>query len=162
MKHHNFLLYYNIGGYRWVVDGLVLNNLKIIYQNPNLSLERKWAMKCGFDFVYLNHIKKNTPENAIILMPPYSALYPNKEGFKTEFNTKNAAGVKNKAWATYFLYPRKLVYQKGKDINYLYDKITHVAIANYLGYDKLDYSVPKKQKHAILPLINMEKISDFN
>ncbi len=145
-------LYISFNGYRWVVNGLVINNLKIIFQKSNLSLEQKWKLKCGFDFVYLNYIKKNTPEDAVILMPPLSALYPEKERIKTEFNTKSAAGVKNKAWATYFLYPRKLVYQKEKDSNYLYNKVTHVAIANYWGYDQLNYPTAKKQKYSIMPL----------
>lgn len=143
------LLYYNIAGYRWVWDGLVMRNLKIIKENPYLTLEKKWQIKCGFDFSYLNYIKSKTPADAIILMPAYSDIYP--EGEKSDFNTADAGGIKNKAWATYFLYPRKLVYEEEKGTNPLYEKANYVAIVNFKGYDRLNYTVEKKEKYLILP-----------
>lgn len=143
------LLYYNIRGYKWAWDSLVMANLKIIRENPHLTLEKKWEIKCGFDFAYLNYIKSKTPADAIIVMPAYSDIYP--EGEKSDFNTGDAGGIKNKAWATYFLYPRKLVYEEEKGTNPFYEKANYVAIVNFRGYDRLNYSVEKKEKYLILP-----------
>jgi len=102
-----FILYQNIGGYKWLWDGLVIGNLKIRWDKPNITQEEKWEIKCGFDFRYANYLKVNTPEDAIILMPPREVLVP--KGKKSDFNTKGSWGVKNKAWVTYFVYQRKLV-----------------------------------------------------
>lgn len=143
------ILYNGIQGYKWVWDTLVMGNLKIIRQNSNLSLQKKWEIKLGFDYSYLNYIKNNTPDDAIILMPAYAEIYP--EGEKSDFNTRDSGGIKNKAWATYFLYPRKLVYQDEKDLNPFYDKANYVAIVNFMGYDRLNYTVGDKQKYQILP-----------
>jgi hypothetical protein len=144
-----FILYQN-GGYKWVWDSLVMGNLKIIWDNPDLTQEKKWEIKCGFDYRYANYLKVNTPEDAVILMPPSEVLFP--EGKKSDFNTKGSWGVKNKAWATYFVYPRKLVYDKEKEINPYHEKINFIAIANFWGYEKLEYSVSKKQKYLVLPV----------
>jgi len=142
------ILYYNIQGYRWIWDSLVMGNLKIIRENPHLSIEKKWEIKCGFDFSYLNYVKSKTPDNAIILMPAYSEIYP--KGEKSDFNTRDSGGIKNKAWATYFLYPRKLVYVEEKGSNPFYEKADYVAIVNFRGYDKLNYSVENMEKYQIL------------
>lgn len=142
-------LYYNIQGYRWVWDSLVMGNLKVIQENHHLTIEKKWEIKCGFDFSYLNYIKSKTPDNAIILMPAYSDIYP--EGEESDFNNRDAGGIKNKAWATYFLYPRKLVYEEEGNTNPLYEKADYVAIVNFNGYDKLNYSVENKEKYQVLP-----------
>lgn len=143
------LLYYNVRGYKWVWDSLVMGNLRIIRENPHLTLEKKWQIKCGFDFSYLNYIKSRTPEDAVILMPAYSDIYP--EGEQSDFNSTDAGGIKNKAWATYFLYPRKLVYEDEKGANPLYEKANYVAIVNSRGYDKLNYPVENKEKYQVLP-----------
>jgi len=144
-----FFLYKNIQGYQWVWDSLVIKNLEIVNQHSDLTNEQKWAIKLGFDYRYLEFLKKNTPENAVILMPADSALFP--QGVKSEF-TKESYSVRNKAWATYFLYPRKIVYEKELLKSPYASQITHVAIANYRGYERLNYSVVKKQKYHVLPV----------
>ena len=144
-----FLLYDNIKGYNWLWNSLIVKNLQVIKKYPDLPIEKKWEMKCGFDYVYLNFIKTNTPEDAIVLMPLNSAIYP--EGEKSDF--KNASySIRNKAWATYFLYPRKLVYEYEQGKNPLYEQANYIAIVNYWGYDKLDYKVTQRYKHHILPI----------
>jgi len=143
-----FIIYHNINGYRWVWDTLVIGNLRIIWEHPELTQEQKWEIKCGFDYTYANYLKKNTPEDAVILFPPTDVLFP--EGEKSDFNAKDSWGIKNKAWATYFVYPRILVYETEKETNPYYKKVNYVAIANYWGYDKLNYSVTKKQKYQVL------------
>jgi len=144
------ILYQKIPGYKWLWDSLVISNQKMIKKYPDLSLEQKFEIKCGFDYKYLHFVKNNSPEDAIILMPSKEDIFP--RGQKSDFNTKGSGGIRNKAWATYFLYPRKLVYEVEKDENPLYKKINYVAIVNYLGYEKLNYEVNKKQKYNILPI----------
>jgi hypothetical protein len=100
-------------------------------KNLELSAEQKLAGKCGFDYIYADFIKVNTPDSAVILMPSFSALYPSDGS--TDFNRANSAGVKNKAWATYFLYPRKLVYPNEVGNKYA-DSISYIAVANYVDY----------------------------
>ena len=146
------ILYFNVGGYKWLWDSLVVNNVKIMHKNPKMTLPQKWSVKCGFDYQYLDYLKNNTPEDAIILMPAKDKIYP--KGQKSDFNTKSSAGIKNKAWAVYFLYPRKLVYENEIDNPY-YDSINYVAIVNFLGYENLDYAVGKKKKYTILPVHQM-------
>lgn len=151
-----YLLYQNVEGYNGLWNNFIKKNLEIIREHPDFSIEKKWEIKCGFDYAYLNFIKKNTPENACILMPPDSAIYP--KGEKSLF--QNAAySIKNKAWATYFLYPRKLVYEYEKGKNPYYDKIEFVAIVNFWGYDKLDYRVGQRAKFNILPVHQDRKSS---
>ena len=64
--------------------------------------------------------------------------------------TVKGAGVQNKAWSSYFLYPRKLVYNTADD-SIATSEITHVAIANYQGHENLEYSIPA-QKYGVLPI----------
>lgn len=143
-----FVLFNYIPGYKWALNNLVIGNIKVMVKNPRLSVEQKWAIKCGFDYRYLNYIKQNTPENAVILMPSESEVHP--KGQKSDFNTSSLS-ITNKAVATYFLYPRKLVYKKGEENNPYSDKVDFVAIVNHFGYDELNYNVKKKVKYAILP-----------
>jgi len=144
------VLYKGIGGYKWLWDSLIVGNLNMIKQYRNLTIDQKYEIKCGFDYKYVNYIKSKTPEDAIILMPSREEIYP--EGKKSDFNEKDASGIKNKAWATYFLYPRKLVYEEEKDINQYYECVNYIAIVNYFGYDRLNYSIRKKEKYHILPV----------
>lgn len=144
------LLFNNLKGYKWLWNSLVMGNLKNIKKYPNLTFNKKYEIKCGFDYKYLEYIKSNTPKDAIILMASKSILIPEDE--KTNFNKEGSWGVKNKAWATYFIYPRKLVYENNKNTNPFYKEVTHVAIANNWGYDKLNYKVDKKYKYYILPI----------
>jgi hypothetical protein len=144
-----YVVYQSVSGYQFVVDRLVLANLKIIKEYPKISTQKKYEAKLGFDYNYVQYVKKNTPEDAVILMP-------SREIFeKGDFNTRGAWGVKTKEWGTYFLYPRIIVTEEDSTVNpQLYEKITHIMIVNEWGYDKLEYPVQTKHKHAVLPIIN--------
>lgn len=142
-----YVLYKTVPGYQFVVDRLVLANLKIIEQNPNLTVNQKYEAKLGFDYRYIHYVEQNTPEDAVILMPPDSVFE------KSDFN-RGTWGVKIKTWDMYFLYPRAIISEQDSgSYPELFNKITHVMIVNGWGYDRLNYAVQTKQPYAVLPIM---------
>jgi hypothetical protein len=140
MKNYN-------NGYKRAFENLVKGNLKEIKQYKNLNHEQKLGAKVGLDAKYLAILKKYTPRDAIIIMPPDSVLLP--YGQESKFSQY----ITRKSWASYFVYPRKLIYEDEKDaFPQIYKKATHVAIVNYWGYQKLTYKVNTRHKYTILPL----------
>ncbi len=141
-----YFLYLTVPGYTWLVDSLVVNNLKIIFENSNMKIDQKYAAKLGADYQFINYIKQNTPEDAIILMPPRDVF------MKSDLNKNSSWGVKSKTWSTYFLYPRIVIREEDCG-NYpqLCDSISHVMVLESWGIDKLNYKVPP-QKYGILPI----------
>lgn len=70
------------------------DDLRTAIHNPNLSLENKYRIKINpFLYDYFQFIKSNTPENAIIQIPPQANPWP---------FTGNGGFVR------FFLYPRTL------------------------------------------------------
>lgn len=135
-------------GYKWVHETLIGANLKTIKKYKKLTFEQKQEAKMGFNAKYLNFIKNNTPDTAIILMPPDSIIFPSKG--KSEFNKY----ITRKVWCSYIIYPRKIVYEREKHISPLYDNVTHVAIINGWGYNKLTYRVNNRSNYTIMPIKN--------
>ncbi len=140
-----YLLLAGISGYRNLRDHFVRNNLKFILQNPGLSYEEKMRIKFPRDYPYVMFVKKNTPDSAVIVMPPRSV--------KSVF--KKTHGAQNKIWDEYFLYPRKLLYADETE-NPLMQEVTHVMIINNWGYDFLEekygLNYPRKAAYTILPV----------
>ena len=122
-----------IPSYTWVYDQLLKGNMKLIHQYKNLSLDHRYEMKLGYTYAYLRFLKSRTPENA----------KDRKSDFTGEPN--------NKLWVSRFLYPRKIVYDTEKENKYA-GQITHVAIVNGWGYDKLSYEVPEQVENTVLPV----------
>ena len=143
-----FLLYAGMSmneGYKWVWDGLLKGNWQFIRAHQKATIEERYAMKIGFDYSYLNYIKKNTPEDAIL-------LFPLKEHIEEAIgNQKLSGNISNKKWVTHFLYPRRTLYQDEKDKNPLYNQVTHVAIAAGHGYEYLEYAVNERPPFAVFP-----------
>lgn len=137
--------YKNNPGYNWVYKGLLKGNFEVIQKYKNLTVDQRTEMKLGYDYAYLRYVRKLTPDSAVILMPGRDAI--TLKGGQSEI-TQNLFG---KLWVTRFLYPRKIVYDFETG-NKLYDRITHVAIINYWGYDKLSYQVDREVKDAVLPV----------
>jgi hypothetical protein len=54
-------------------------------------------------------------------------------------------------WITYFLYPRRMVYEDDKGKSPLYAQATYVVSINGYGIDKLNYQV-KQEPFMVLPL----------
>ena len=130
-------------GYHWMWNTLLKQNLESIQQYKHLTTAQKHESRQGFFFTYLNFINTHTPEDAVILLPPDSIIQ--------QVDGLNKLGDRRKT--TYFIYPRRAVYEKYRhnyDSTY-WNKITHVAIVNYYGYDKLNYQVNDKQQFSILP-----------
>lgn len=136
--------YKKIPGYTWVHDGLLRGNMQVIKQYGQLSLDQKYEMKLGYTYAYLRYIKQQTPEDAIILMPSDADIYFSK-------GSRFTGEPNNKLWSSRFLYPRKLVYVDEQASAYM-SQITHVAIINGWGYDKLPYKVSEQVANTIFPL----------
>jgi hypothetical protein len=132
-------------GYQWVWKDLLVGNWKYIQIHRKANIEERNQMKLGFDYAYLNYIKKNTPEDAVILFPSKAHI--------TEQNGKQklSNNVTSKNWMTHFVYPRTALYKDEKDTNPLYDKVTHIAIVAGHGYEDLEYEVKEKQAFTVLP-----------
>lgn len=137
----------NQPGYNWVWNTMIKSNLKMIKANPNITMQQKHEAKQGFVARYYDLINKNTPEDAIILFPSDEIINSDKK-FKLKL-------LRDRRKTTYFIYPRRAVYEKHPEYDSeLMDKVTHVAIINSKGYDKLNYEVPQnqRQKFSILPI----------
>ena len=143
------VLFVFIPAYRNAATQFIFGPLSTIVYHPQLSREQKLVLKLGFDYTYVHHIKTHTPEHAVILMPDSCAIYP--DSLQSEF-TSGAGGIKNKAWASYFLYPRRLVYSSEIQNDSLDQNIDYIAIVNFRGYDLLPYSPAQKVKHGIFPI----------
>jgi hypothetical protein len=78
-----------------------------------------------------------------VLLPPHTAV-----DTTPEFNLLNSS-----EWMEYFLFPRLCISEDEKDKKpELYRKITHVAIVNNWGYDKLKYEPNGKPSATVLPI----------
>lgn len=131
-------------GYHWVYFGLLKGNMETIKKYPELTYEQKMQMKLGTSYGYLLYIKQSTPENAVILYPPASAFRTKDSPF-----TQN---IDNKIYATRFLYPRKLVLESELPMSKYANQITHIAIVNGIGKDKLTYPVDSTVQHGVYPI----------
>lgn len=136
-------------GYNWVYFGLLKKNMETIRKYPRLTFEQKMQMKLGTSYEYLLYLKRATPENAII-------LYPESKAFR-EKDSPFTQNIDNKIYATRFLYPRKLILESERKTSKYTNKITHVAIVNGKGKEKLSYPVDSAFQHGILPVNPIKK-----
>lgn len=116
----------------WAVEQMLPDNMAVISEYPNASLDDRWEMKLGGSYQYLKFLKDNTPPSAVILYPSREAFFPT--GVQSQFQGEPY----NKIWATRFLYPRRLVLRDEFQTSLWGAKVTHVAIANKQGYDLFD------------------------
>ena len=132
-------------GYRWIWQGYLKGNWNFIRQHSGASQEERLQMKLGFDYTFLNFIKKNTPDDAIILFP--------KDEYITEKsgNMQLTPNILSKMWATHFVYPRSVVYRSEAETNPLYNEVTHIAICAGHGYEDLDYAMEERAAFAVFP-----------
>ncbi len=133
-------------GYKWMTDTFIELNLKRIKMYKNLTFEERQVAKLGYNVQFLKYISDNTPEDAIILMPPDSIIQ--QDGVDSDFDRY----MKNKVWVSYFLYPRKVVFEKEKETSPIYAKATHLAVINGWGYDRLPHITGNRSKHAVFAI----------
>ena len=138
-------LYDNSPGYKWLNENFISENMRIMRENPDYTLEQKYEVKFGFFAKYVNLIVENTPDSSIILMPADSVV----KSIDAKYNM-NMLG--SKRHTGYFLYPRKAVYMNNDFDSVYMDNITHVAIVNGVGYEYLPYNVKNKSLFTILPI----------
>lgn len=135
----------NVSGYKWAWEKFIVGNWKVMKEHPEYTFQQRQQLKLGFFGVYVQFINNHTPDSAIILMPSADVV--------NNVDKKRRMGwLSSKRHVTYFIYPRKAVYElSGRDSVYL-DKVTHVAIVDGKGYDKLPYRVRTKSDFTVLPI----------
>jgi len=122
------------------------NDMRFIFLHLNNSAEEKYKLRFGATFLLLNNIVKQTPQDAIIIMPPDSVLLNSKSMIKLHKE------IIEKSWASYFVYPRRLVYEKEKNTNPLYENANYVVILNGWGLDKIHYTLENKILTGVIPI----------
>lgn len=133
-------------GYKWEWNTLLKSNKEFMAKNKDLSIDKRNESKLGFFYKYVNFIKTNTPDSAIILIPADEII----DGVDEKFRLKT---LKDRRKTSYFLYPRRTVYRKDTLLDQeLLSKVTHIAIVNNQGYDELPYRVTSKQQFTVLPI----------
>ncbi|MBL7800449.1 MAG: hypothetical protein JNL95_06950 [Chitinophagales bacterium] len=129
-------------GYDWLFNTMLANNLKTIEQHPDLNTQQKYEAKWGQgEITYVYKMKNETPESAVILLPP-------KKTF-TDVGFKSAPDL---PWITYFLYPRVVVYEDEKATNPNYAKANYLVSINGWGIDKVSPPIEKPEPFMILKL----------
>ncbi|HVI44697.1 MAG TPA: hypothetical protein VM802_07500 [Chitinophaga sp.] len=122
----------SLPGYDWVCNDMLKSNMETISLYPDLTTDQKLEIKLGKSYGYLRYVKEQTPENAVILFPGAEAFSP--PGQKSDYTGEPY----NKLWALRFLYPRKLVIPSEMGKTSYYRKVTHIAVVNGLGAEKLE------------------------
>ncbi|MDR0712428.1 MAG: hypothetical protein LBF67_08835 [Prevotellaceae bacterium] len=147
----------NNSGYRWMWINLLQGNWKFIQSHRKATLDERYQMKLGLDYVFCDYIRKNTPEDAVILFPLKKHI--TEKGGDQQLSDN----IKAKYWVTHFVYPRKVLYKDEQESNPRYKDVTHVAIVAGHGYEDLDYEVWERSYFAVLPKkapANKEKEAD--
>lgn len=163
-----FLTYYlvgNVKGYQWLNERFIQGNLTKLEKYADLTDDQKYQAYFRFNHQFMTFIRDNTADSAIIFMPPDSVI--DVENKKSAFyHKKKSNTIANKVWATYFIYPRKLVYYDEKDMIPAFDQYTHVACVDGWGYDYLEYDIPKdrRARYQILPrtIDGLKAVSERN
>jgi len=136
-----YIIFSNVQGYDWLYNTMLKNNFETIEKYPNLTIPERYEAKWGGEIGYINRIKQQTPDSAIILVPPKKIL--TQAGFKSAVELP---------WLTYFVYPRKVVYEDDKDSSKLYSHVNYVLAVNGWGFDKVNYRIDKPEAFMILPM----------
>ncbi len=150
------LLYVAIPGYNWAISEMAFRNKELIDKVelrrlnnnlPELTMDDKRYFKIA-NYWYLDYLKQKTPQDAVILLPPISVID----------TTEDMKFMNSSEWVEYFIYPRLCIGEDEKELKpALYKKVTHVAVVNNWGYDKLSYNPNTHPKDAVFPIDSMPK-----
>ena len=132
-------------GYNFVYNNLLRSNWEFMQKNKALPNEQRLMSKLGFSYVFVEHLKNNTPESAVI-------LFPKREYIMEKGSQEIRGEMTNKVWLASFLYPRKTVFEEEKGANPLFEQANYVAIINTHGYNLLEYDVEQEVEYALLPI----------
>lgn len=129
-------------GYDWLLNTMLKGNLETIEKYPDLNAQQRLEMKWGGgEISYIFQIKNQTPETAVVLLPPKEVLLG--VGFKNSHELP---------WLTYFVYPRKVVYENDTATSSLYAQADYLVSINGWGLDKLSAPIEQPQPFMILKL----------
>ncbi len=138
-------------GYKWVAETLIAKTPEQLEKYKDLTYDQKMEGKLGFAYRYFKFINENTPEDAVLLFPPDTMIRPKGQVHHSK-KGMNGYSVKP-SWVSYFIYPRKVVHEDRKDQQpELYKNVTHVAIMNGWGYQKLPYRVSQEGSFSVMPM----------
>ncbi len=137
--------YYN-RGYHWLIRTNILKHFRYTQELTDQTLEERQFRRMGSNFDYLNFLVRETPEDAIILFPPLNFIYPSGE--ESYFDPH----MDVKPWVSYFLYPRKVVYEEEINTSPIYYETTHIAVINFWGYEKAGYGPERKYQYTVIPI----------
>jgi hypothetical protein len=121
-----------------------IENKKLNNNLPDLTMEDKRMFKIE-NYWYILAMKESTPMSSetVILLPP-TGMMDSLEGWKNFGNSE---------YMEYYMYPRLVISENEKDSKpELYKKVTHVAVMNNWGLDRLPYTPEKIEKYAIYPI----------
>jgi hypothetical protein len=145
-----FVLQKQVVGYHWVWQTLIKENLDMQHKYPKISDQQKGEMKMGYDITYMNYLVEKTPANAVILFPSAEVMLKDTTPDQPKFRT-SSGGIYTPLWVQYYAFPRKIVFANEKGKNPNYNKITHVAIVNYSGYEHITYPIDKSNRLGVVP-----------
>ncbi|MCD8044094.1 MAG: hypothetical protein LUH10_13660 [Tannerellaceae bacterium] len=133
-------------GYDWAYNKFLKSNMDFIQAHPHLTEEQRYELKLGTSYKYLMLLKEHTPEDAVILYPVKEDFFP--PGEETPFQGE----IYNLSWATRFLYPRKIIFPHQMQQNIFSPDISHIAIVNGRGFERIHNYAGEKFTHGILPV----------
>ena len=149
-------LFVLVPGYNYAIKDVAIGNKqridqietrRINFNLPELRMEDKFLFRIE-DYWYIQFMTNHTPDSAVILLPPLHAI-----DTTPEFNSLN-----DPEYMEYFLYPRLCVSEDQKNMKKeLYARVTHVAIVNGWGYDKLKYKPQEMPSETVLPVEEPKK-----
>ena len=150
-----------INAYKYLLDSLHID-MKIIKDYPlkSTTIEQRYHIALRNIYAYIQSIKDNTPEDAVILYPSHDSFFP-----KDREHIFHNTGISNKMWAIRFLYPRIIVTPSELEQSSYKNKITHVAIVNGYGFEYLPYKdkLNKRALFDVMPVnITEEELQDIN
>lgn len=115
-------------------------------QKRQIAQDTKYEFKVGLEFVVLKQIRDMTPPDAVILFPPYNVMTQ-----KTSYLTLRYE-LTMKAYSSYFLYPRTIVYEQEEGKNPMFNKVNYVFALHGWGFQYLDYEPKQRNAVDILPV----------
>lgn len=134
-------------GYQWLIDGYAKGNLEAIGQISEFNNDQRLETKLGYDYAFIEMIRKSTPENAVV-------FYPSREDFTaagTGTGISFSGNLCDKLTAVRFLYPRRIVVKQELGKTSWSRKLTHVAIVNGRWRELLPYKTDPSNIITVLP-----------